>query len=179
MTEEQTEPAGQNADWDQGLVDIYGAHFGRLVTMARRMLHDTALAEEAVQEAFLRYHDADPSPAPGKELAYLQSVVMNVARSMIRRQQTARKWRRELPRFQPSPEESVIDQQQDHDLLEDLTSLSRRQREVLILRHCVDFSEREIAEQLNISPGSVKTHASRGRAALRVRVEHRQLVAAE
>jgi DNA-directed RNA polymerase specialized sigma24 family protein len=38
---------------------------------------------------------------------------------------------------------------------------------VLALRYYLDLSEREIAETLGISPGAVKSHASRGAAALR------------
>ena len=48
-----------------------------------------------------------------------------------------------------------------------LAALPRRQREVLALRYYLDLSEREIAETLGISPGAVKSHASRGAAALR------------
>ena len=48
-----------------------------------------------------------------------------------------------------------------------LAHLTPRQREVLVLRHYLDLSEAEIAETLQISRGSVKTHASRGAAALR------------
>jgi hypothetical protein len=43
-----------------------------------------------------------------------------------------------------------------------LRGLSRRQREVLVLRYYEDATEAEIAETLGISTGSVKTHASRG-----------------
>ena len=52
-------------------------------------------------------------------------------------------------------------------VIEALATLPRRQREVLVLRYYLDLSEREIADTLEISPGSVKTHASRGSAALR------------
>ncbi len=48
-----------------------------------------------------------------------------------------------------------------------MRALPRRQREVLALRYYLDFSEREIAETLGISQGAVKSHASRGAAALR------------
>ncbi len=43
-----------------------------------------------------------------------------------------------------------------------MAALPRRQREVLALRYYLDLSEREIAETLGISPGAVKSHASRG-----------------
>ena len=41
-----------------------------------------------------------------------------------------------------------------------------RQREVLVLRYYAELSEAEIADELGISPGSVKTHAHRGIASL-------------
>ena len=52
-------------------------------------------------------------------------------------------------------------------VIDALARLPRRQREVLALRYYLDLSEREIAETLRISQGAVKSHASRGAAALR------------
>lgn len=52
-----------------------------------------------------------------------------------------------------------------------LQQLPGRQREVLVLRYYLDQSEAEIAEALEISRGSVKTHASRGLAALAQRLD--------
>ena len=48
-----------------------------------------------------------------------------------------------------------------------LARLSERQREVLVLRYYLDFSEAQIADALGISRGAVKAHAHRGSAALR------------
>jgi RNA polymerase sigma factor (sigma-70 family) len=56
----------------------------------------------------------------------------------------------------------------DHlELRRALATLSKRQREVVVLRHLAGFSERETAETLGCSTGSVKQHSSRGLAALR------------
>ena len=52
-------------------------------------------------------------------------------------------------------------------MLDALRELPRRQREVLSLRYYLDLSEAEIADTLGISRGAVKSHASRGAAALR------------
>jgi RNA polymerase sigma factor (sigma-70 family) len=52
-----------------------------------------------------------------------------------------------------------------------LEQLPQRQREVLVLRYYSDLSERDIADALDISPGAVKSHASRGIAALRTTLE--------
>ena len=48
-----------------------------------------------------------------------------------------------------------------------MRALPQRQREVLALRYYLDLSEAEIADTLGISRGAVKSHASRGTAALR------------
>jgi len=57
----------------------------------------------------------------------------------------------------------------DHlELRRALARLSRRQREVVILRHLAGYSERETATTLGCSSGTVKQHSSRGLAALRL-----------
>lgn len=47
-----------------------------------------------------------------------------------------------------------------------LAGLPKRQREVVVLRYVLDLPEAEVARALGINAGSVKRHASRGRAAL-------------
>ena len=53
------------------------------------------------------------------------------------------------------------------DLHRALDTLSRRQREVLVLRFLADLPEADVAKVLGCSVGSVKQHASRGLATLR------------
>ena len=48
-----------------------------------------------------------------------------------------------------------------------LASLSGRQRDVVTLRYLADTSEADVADELGISVGTVKTHASRGVETLR------------
>jgi RNA polymerase sigma-70 factor (sigma-E family) len=63
-----------------------------------------------------------------------------------------------------SPERGV----EQRDLLRDaLAQLSRPQRTVLVLRFACDMSVDEVAAVLRCSPGTVKSHTSRGLAAMR------------
>jgi RNA polymerase sigma factor (sigma-70 family) len=56
----------------------------------------------------------------------------------------------------------------DSEVAAALLALPRRQRDVVLLRYVADQSEAAVAAVLGCSPGSVKTHASRGVAALRL-----------
>jgi RNA polymerase sigma factor (sigma-70 family) len=66
-----------------------------------------------------------------------------------------------------SAETAAVRLHEDAALLEAVHRLPPRQREVLVLRYYADLSERQIADALDISPGSVKAHASRALTTLR------------
>jgi RNA polymerase sigma-70 factor (sigma-E family) len=53
------------------------------------------------------------------------------------------------------------------DLHRALEQLTRRQRDVVVLRYVADLSEADTAAALGCAPGTVKSHATRGLAALR------------
>jgi len=87
-------------------------------------------------------------------------------------------WRRRSARRVPAgagtlePASTASDHAQQYverdALLAELGKLSRRQRAVLVLRYYEDRGDTEIAELLGCSPGTVRSHASRALAALRV-----------
>jgi RNA polymerase sigma factor (sigma-70 family) len=67
----------------------------------------------------------------------------------------------------PSAETGALGALAHRDVIAALHRLPARQREALVLRYYADLSEAEIAEAMGISRGAVKSHASRGIAALR------------
>lgn len=155
------------AAWDDEIVDLYATHFDSLVGSARRYLHGREAAEEAVQEAFVRFHQNGSLGVANTPVAYLRTMVVNNARTMVRRQACRDRYRPTETPFSPGIEDACIASDRAAMLREACITLSDRQREVLTLRYWGDLSEAEIATQLGISAGAVKTHASRGRATLR------------
>lgn len=157
-------------DRDATLPDLFAAHYRRLLALAVLVTDDRATAEDLVQEAFARLHGrvlADPERA----LAYLRSTVLNLSRSRLRRLRTARRHERPDDRLLPSAEEDVLLRADQRAVLDALRTLSPRQRQALVLRYWEDMTEAQVAAAMGLSAGAVKSHTSRGMAALRTTLE--------
>lgn len=151
---------------DDALEVLWREQYRSLVRLARVLVDDHGVAEEVVQDAFVRVHGRLHRVPVDKAPAYLRSAVLNGARSTLRRRLVQRKHEPTPPQPVESSELLGLKGEQRRAVLAALRSLPRRQREVLLLRYYLDLSERETAESLGISVGSVKTHAHRGLAAL-------------
>ncbi len=155
---------------DQALEHLYAAHWRGLVRLSVLLVRDQGTAEEVVQDAFVAVHARwDRLRDPDQALAYLRATVVNRSRSTLRHRSVVdRHVRRGVETsVAAGADETVAAQDRRSAVLAALQALPRRQREVLALRYYLDLSEAEIADTLGIRPGSVKTHASRGAAALR------------
>jgi RNA polymerase sigma-70 factor (sigma-E family) len=144
------------------LSDLYRDHRMRMVRLAVLLVDDPSTAEDVVQEAFTGLHRhwsglRDETAAVG----YLRTAVVNGSRSVLRRRRTARDY---VPPHQVNARsaESLAMLSAEHQAVVDaLSTLPPRQREVLVLRYYGGLSEAEIAESTGISRGTVKSTASR------------------
>ena len=66
----------------------------------------------------------------------------------------------------PSCEQAAIAYEDHQEVIAALAALPARRREAIVLRYWLDLPEREIAAVMGVSPGTVKSHLSRGLAAL-------------
>lgn len=158
-----------DTEWERMVERLFIDHFEAMCRSARRLLDTVAAAEDVVQEAFLRFSSVAHRPAPGREVAYLHSIVMNEARSVLRHRQVCVRHRHELVASADHDVtwRSALTRYEAEQVGHYLAILSERQREVVTLRHLVGLSERETATALQISAGSVKTHTSRGLSSIR------------
>ncbi len=152
---------------DAAVTDLYHQHWRGLVGLAALMLGDRPSAEDVVQDAFTELygrweHLRDPTLA----VTYLRSTVLNRSRSVLRRRRVALRHRQEHPAPLWAVENHAVLSEDRREVLQALTQLPTRRRQVLLLRFYLDLDDAEIAETLGISQGTVRSAASRGLAAL-------------
>lgn len=128
---------------------------------------DAHQADELVQQALVRTYLAWDRARDREPLAYARRVLAN------QRVSTWRRRRREVLLAAPLlPERGVDDVQGVHadrdQLVRALALLTPRQRRVVVLRHLEGLSEKEVAADLGISVGTVKSTASRALRQMRV-----------
>ncbi len=174
MVADQVVAAVIATDRDALVAELFRLEGTRLVRMARLFTDDRNAAEDLVQEAFIRLHRAAHRISdPAKAAPYLRSIVINLARDHNRRGLMSLRHQEAQPGgSEPDlPEDVLVLDDERRRLLDEVRSLSPRQRDCLLLRFYLELSETEIAETLDISKNSVKTHCRRGIETLRARVE--------
>jgi RNA polymerase sigma-70 factor (ECF subfamily) len=141
-------------------VELYDSLFPQAFLVARRLVGDAELAEdlaaEAFARAFARWERVRRHPAPE---AWILRTTTNLAIDSLRRRRPDA-----AALAVVDPEDAVALRLT---LVAALGSLSRRQREIVVLRYLADLPEKEVAETLGISAGTVKTHLHRALQRLR------------
>lgn len=153
------------------IADLFAAHYRDLVRLVSGLLDDNPSCEEVVQDAFASLVRRGTLPAPDRQAAYLRSAVLNGARSRLRRRRVQRRNLAPVVDSAAGADDEAMVRVEHQRVLDAIRTLPRRQADVLLLRYQAELSEAEIADALGISPGSVKTHAHRGLAAVRARLE--------
>jgi RNA polymerase sigma-70 factor (ECF subfamily) len=160
-------------DRDQALSELYRRYERRLFGLGIRLLGDAGLAEELVQETFLRvWRTAERfDPSRGKAAAFILAIARRLAIDL---------WRRPSSRPIRSAIETAaaLDETIDHLLLQltvrdALDSLPPAHREVLELSYHADLTQAEVATRLGIPLGTVKSRAYHALRAFRRVIDER------
>jgi len=140
-----------------------------LLRFTRVLTGDMGLAEDIVQDVLIRlYRRANKLDGIENLDAYARRIAVHEYAS----------WGRRWFRIRPSASVPELEDEPDHarqlddrDLLSrELRELPRQQRAVLVLRYYAGLSDAEISQELGCSPGTVRSHASRALATLRIQI---------
>jgi RNA polymerase sigma-70 factor (sigma-E family) len=151
---------------DDVILVLFDQQYTRLRGLAYVMLGDSGLAEEVVMEAFAKVFSIWPAfRRTENPAAYLRQVVVNISRGKLRRRKV--EWRvgavfhgRSQSR---APDWEASRSDADIDVWRAVGTLPERQRACVALRYLEDMTEREIAEAMDCSVGTVKSQLSRAR----------------
>lgn len=168
---------------EDALSQFYDRHAAAAWGIATMVLRDRHLAEEAVQDAFVGvWKQADRfDPDRASATTWLQSIVRRRAIDRVRREEVRRRASaaaRDDAMYAPDRPEAVVDplgealRAESNTEVEGLLGrLPDHQREVLSLALFGGFTQSEIAAQLDVPLGTVKTRMFRGLRTLRDHVE--------
>ena len=146
-----------------------GAH-----AFAIQILGNADDAADAVQDALTTVL-TNPGAYDSRKGAlkpWFMRVVRNRCLDMLRRRRVSSMPVEELPDLTAGPEESAIDAQQSDAIRRGLAAIASEKREIIVLRDYLDMSYAEIADVLNIAPGTVMSRLHRARLALKETLEN-------
>lgn len=151
------------------LDQLASAHRPAVLRIARHILGDSAQAEDATQDVFVRLQVALPGFRGDAELStWLYRITLNVCRDLLRRQRTAKWGALDTPADQ-APEagtEEHPDRRLDAERARQfvraaVARLPGDQREAVLLRYVSDLSYAEIARITSSPPGTVSSRIYR------------------
>jgi RNA polymerase sigma-70 factor (ECF subfamily) len=142
-------------------------HQSSLLTLCYAYLHERQLAEDAVQETFLRaYRALDTFRGECEEKTWLTSIAINVCRSMPRSAWFRRVNRRITPEEMPD-EPWAYDKQDAAELAWAIQRLPDKLREVVLLYYYQELTMPEIAKIAGVTASMVSRRIKKAHRHLR------------
>ena len=146
--------------------NLFRAHGTRLLQLAALYLGDRPLAEDAVQETYLKViRGYDRFRGQGELATWATRILINTCKDIRRAG-----WFRRLFQTQPLhalPEPAAPMPAEDLGVVEAVLSLPAKYREAILLFYWQGMDARQIALALNTSENAVYTRLSRARALLK------------
>ena len=149
--------------------ELYEDHYQELLAYGTRMSGSKELAEDLVQEAFVKalmHPEIIEDLSPDKQRAWLYRTLKNLFFDRYRRavleKEYAQSWQLEYL------EDPGIQEIENAMLLR---SIKPQDRAIFLLRYFVGYSAEEIAQMLALPPGTVRSRLSRCRKYLKQNLE--------
>jgi RNA polymerase sigma-70 factor (ECF subfamily) len=161
--------ASRFASGDADSVRVVYQSYGRMVfSIAFKVLGDAGLAEDATQQTFVQAWRGAGSYDPSRPLgAWLTTIAKRVAIDVYRRERRHRNLDN-IDNVETSGSSSLVTLPPSVDQMEDvaqvrraLDELSRSERDLIRMQHFDELSHAEIARELKIPLGTVKSRTFR------------------
>lgn len=158
---------------EAALKALYDLTSGKLYGLSLRVVRNNEWAEDALQDTFLQIWRTAPDyrASLSPPMAWLGLIVRSRSLDLLRRRKAEREHLTDeiddamadtLAGDAPNPMDTSLASQQAWALHQCLGKLENKQREVVSLAYLRDLSHGELAEQLRLPLGTVKTWIRRG-----------------
>ncbi len=145
---------GNHLAWEQ----LSQRHRDRLLRMAWFLTGSVEAARDAVQVAFMELAQKHPRHHNGSLSGYLTVITRNAALKEIQRKKnTVSLDETELLSTEDNPLSRVVADERDRAIVKTIQSLDTIHRDIMVMRFYGDMSYEDIAEELMIPLGTVKS----------------------
>lgn len=148
------------------LMEQYGS---TLLRMSALYLKDADLAQDAVQETFLKaYRRLSDYRGESSVKTWLTSICVNTCRDMLRTAWFRRNSRLDMDEL---PEQPAAFEFPDDTVLNEVMRLPAKYREVILLKYYEGLKLKEVASALGLSDGRVRSRLNKANGILRDRLK--------
>ena len=157
-------------DKDKTITRLVEAYQTDLLRISYVYLRDRALAEDAVQETFVKaYKSLDSFRGDSSEKTWLTRILINTSKDMLKAA-----WFRHLDRSVTPEELPECEAAEDGDegaLMDEILRLPAKYKDVILLYYYENMPERDVAAALNIGLSTVSVRLAKAKKKLRITLE--------
>lgn len=158
----------KRTELDADFTEFVAANAHRIRALAQWLSGDPERAADLAQSALERTYVRWGRIQSGDPMAYVRKALLNQQRDWWRRRQHRPEWpTAEVPDI-PSHDDHAVGHARRDVMLGALGQLTVRERQVLVLRYYADLSDEQIAAEVGIAVGTVKSTSARGLRKMRV-----------
>ncbi|BCB77786.1 SigE family RNA polymerase sigma factor [Phytohabitans flavus] len=158
----------RGSEHDESFVQFVRESGPQLYRVAYLLTGQTAAAEDLYQTALTRSYTAWRRVREADAYWYVRRVLVNLHTDWWRAPRNRREWPVSALPERVAPDDPATAVAHRDQVSRALQALTRRERAVIVLRYFGDLSEHDIAQELGVSVGTVKSTAARALAKLRL-----------
>lgn len=160
--------------------ELYGKYIRYAYGTAFLIVKDQSMASDICQDSFIKVYENISKFRDGLAFKpWFYRIIVNEAMRLTRRLMRLPKPTDtipEIPSHHSVPESAALRKELQVEMKKALDKLPEKLRVVLVLRYYTELTEEEIANTLQIPPGTVKSRLNRGRERLGIVLDEQQTI---
>jgi RNA polymerase sigma-70 factor (sigma-E family) len=161
----------RKAKLDADFTEFVEANAHRIRSLAEWLSGDPNQAADLAQSALERTYVRWPHIQSSDPMAYVRKALLNQQRDRWRRRKLRPEWPTDAVPDVSTHDDHAVGHAQRDLVLAAMARLTRRERHVLVLRYYADLADSDIAAEVGVAVGTVKSTLARALRKMRVQFE--------